>query len=105
MSATTFTIKCLVRLAIVTMLICYCSTRAASVSGAGSSSHVPPGRIVNFPACKEAVERLCSNQNLPNDLAVLDCLQNSNHDDEAGINKDCHQVFRYPFILPFIYSR
>lgn len=49
-------------------------------------------KIANYPACKEDVARLCGNQALPNDLAVLDCLQNRRSESDVDINKECHSV-------------
>lgn len=48
------------------------------------------GKIATNPACRDDVTRLCGDQVLPNDLAVLDCMQNSQSNVE--INKDCHSV-------------
>lgn len=58
---------------------------ATEVSSAGS-------KIATYPACKEDVARLCGNQALPNDLAVLDCLQNRRSESDVDINKECHSV-------------
>ena len=50
------------------------------------------GKIATNPACKDDVTRLCSSQVLPNDLAVLDCLQNRRSDSDSDIKIECHSV-------------
>lgn len=50
------------------------------------------GKIAMNPACKDDVTRLCSSQVLPNDLAVLDCLQNRRSDSDSDIRTECHSV-------------
>jgi Golgi apparatus protein 1 len=55
------------------------------------------GKIATNPACKDDVTRLCSSQVLPNDLAVLDCLQNRRSDSDADIKIECHSVCRCVF--------
>ena len=60
--------------------------------GSASSALTLSGKINNFTPCKEAVDRLCGNQNLPDDLAVLDCVQNGKGDSDVDINEACHSV-------------
>lgn len=50
------------------------------------------GKIATYPACKDDVTRLCSTEVLPNDLAVLDCLQNRRSDSDSDIKPECHSV-------------
>ena len=50
------------------------------------------GKIATYPACKDDVTRLCSKEVLPNDLAVLDCLQNRRSDSDSDIKTECHSV-------------
>lgn len=51
------------------------------------------GKIAAFPACHESVFRLCGDKAMPNDLAVLDCLQDgAKSDTEAKLNDECHSV-------------
>lgn len=50
------------------------------------------GKIANHPACKDDVSRICKDQVLNNDLAVLDCLQNRRSEDDNDLNVDCHSV-------------
>ncbi|KAI9558756.1 Golgi apparatus protein 1 [Daphnia sinensis] len=56
------------------------------------------GKIATNPACKDDVTRLCSSQVLPNDLAVLDCLQNRRSDSDSDIRTECHS-FLWQFKL------
>jgi hypothetical protein len=53
------------------------------------------GKIATNPACKDDVTRLCSSQVLPNDLAVLDCLQNRRSDSDSDIKIECHSVCHF----------
>lgn len=50
------------------------------------------GKIATNPACKDDVTRLCRSEVLPNDLAVLDCLQNRRSDSDSDIKIECHSV-------------
>lgn len=50
------------------------------------------GKIATYPACHDDVTRLCSSEVLPNDLAVLDCLQNRRSDSDSDIKIECHSV-------------
>lgn len=59
------------------------------------------GKIANSPACREEVLKICSNSELPNDLAVLECLQNrrtNEKNDDSDINPECHNVSIYFFL-------
>lgn len=63
------------------------------------------GKIAIHPACKDDIARLCNNELLANDLAVLDCLQNRRSDSDADLSAECHSVcvkmsdfFKYCFI-------
>ena len=49
-------------------------------------------QIAAFGPCKDDVSRLCANRALPNDLAVLDCLQDSRSESDSDINPQCHSV-------------
>lgn len=61
-------------------------------------SSAPEGisKIVSYGPCKEDVKRLCSGRDLPNDLAVLDCLQDRRSDSDNDINPECHSVSWFP---------
>ena len=65
---------------------------AVLVSVATVVSSEVAGKIATYPACKDDVTRLCSSEVLPNDLAVLDCLQNRRSDSDSDIKVECHSV-------------
>ena len=50
------------------------------------------GKIIAYAPCKEDVVRLCGAREMPNDLAVLDCLQDRRGESDSDINPECHSV-------------
>lgn len=50
------------------------------------------GKIISYGPCKQDVLRLCGSRDLPNDLAVLDCLQDRRSESDSDINPECHSV-------------
>ena len=60
-------------------------------------------KIASFGACKDDVSRLCGNQPLPNDLAVLDCLQDRRSESDNDLNPDCHSVLHRYSMCYFYY--
>lgn len=62
------------------------------------------GKIATNPVCKDDVTRLCSSQILPNDLAVLDCLQNRRSDSDSDIKTECHSVCFFFILLKYSFQ-
>lgn len=83
------------------MYLKFCCAILSLIVVVTSTSEVIKGKIANYPGCAEDVKRLCGGNDLPNDLAVLECLNNrrsNEKNDDSDINLGCH-TFLWHFKL------